>query len=215
MSRATRIALIILLLWIAVALYWLQGVQQATQVVRREPSEQLRRREVTQPPIATPTDAPVPAKLYWASASGETLEAVELELPLSADPAQRAKQLLDALIAKSPEDRPRILPADATLLEFYLLPGGVAIADFSGPLATALPSGILSERLAVDSITRTLAENVPQVQRLKIVVVGQEMETLAGHLDLTGFFDLRLAPEAKSEEKSAAQITGTSEPKQP
>jgi hypothetical protein len=206
MTRATRIALGILLLWIAVALYWLQGVQQATQVVRREPSEELLRREVTQPPIATPTDTTVKARLYWASRSGEWLEPVETELPLSADPALRAKQLLDALIARSPDDRPRVLPADATLLELYLLPGGVAVADFSGALANSLPSGILSERLAVDSITRTLAENVPQILRLKIVVQGQEMETLAGHMDLTGFFELRAPADAKPQEKSAARL---------
>jgi len=40
----------------------------------------------------------------------------------------------------------------------------------------------------VNSITRTLEANVPQVQRLKILIHGQEVETLAGHLDLTGTF---------------------------
>jgi hypothetical protein len=39
--------------------------------------------------------------------------------------------------------------------------------------------------LAVNSIARTLEANVPQVQRLKILIHGQEVETLAGHLDLT------------------------------
>jgi hypothetical protein len=29
---------------------------------------------------------------------------------------------------------------------------------------------------------------VPQVQRMKILIHGQEVETLAGHLDLTGSF---------------------------
>jgi hypothetical protein len=80
------------------------------------------------------------------------------------------------------------LPPDAVLLAFYLLPDGLAIADFSEPLATSTPSGIQSEQLAVDSITRTLEANVPRVQQLKILIHGQEVETLAGHLDLTGTF---------------------------
>jgi hypothetical protein len=42
--------------------------------------------------------------------------------------------------------------------------------------------------MAVDSITKTLAANVPQVRRLKILIHGQEMETLAGHLDLSQAF---------------------------
>jgi hypothetical protein len=47
---------------------------------------------------------------------------------------------------------------------------------------------VQSEQLAVDSITKTLEANVPQVRRLKILIHGQEVETLAGHLDLTGMF---------------------------
>jgi germination protein M len=70
-------------------------------------------------------------------------------------------------------------------LAFYLLPDGTGIADFSEALASSIPSGIESEQLAVDSITRTLAANVPPVLRLKILIHGQEVETLAGHLDLT------------------------------
>jgi hypothetical protein len=48
----------------------------------------------------------------------------------------------------------------------------------------------------VNSITRTLEANVPQVQRLKILIHGQEMETLAGHLDLTGTFVVNTKPAA-------------------
>jgi hypothetical protein len=82
----------------------------------------------------------------------------------------------------------RTLPPDAALLAFYLLPDGTAIADFSEALGTATPSGIQSEQMAVDSIARTLEANVPKVRRLKILIHGQEVETLAGHLDLTQAF---------------------------
>jgi len=88
----------------------------------------------------------------------------------------------------------RTLPPDAVLLAFYLMPDGTAIADFSEALATSIPSGIVSEQLAVNSITRTLEANVPQVQRLKILIHGQEMETLAGHLDLTMAFVVNTYP---------------------
>jgi germination protein M len=88
----------------------------------------------------------------------------------------------------------RTLPPDAALLEFYLLPDGTGIADFSEALATSVPSGIQSEQLAVDSIARTLEADVPQVQRMRILIHGQEMETLAGHLDLTGTFVVNTKP---------------------
>jgi hypothetical protein len=82
------------------------------------------------------------------------------------------------------------------LLAFYLLPDGTGIADFSEALATSVPSGIASEQMAVDSIARTLEANVPQVRRLKILIHGQEVETLAGHLDLTGAFVVATKPVA-------------------
>jgi len=73
------------------------------------------------------------------------------------------------------------------------LPDGTAIADFSDTLSTGTPSGIMSEQLAVDSIARTLEKNVSGLRRLKILIHGQEVDTLAGHVDLTGFFDLNSA----------------------
>src|SRR5438034_1291056 len=82
----------------------------------------------------------------------------------------------------------RTLPPDAVLLAFYILPDGTAIADFSEALATSIPSGIASEQLAVDSMARTLEASVPEVKRLRILIHGQEVETLAGHVDLTGTF---------------------------
>jgi hypothetical protein len=127
--------------------------------------------------------------MYWLSASSpDTLEATPIQLPLSANPVERSKQLLNALIAMAPAPERRTLAADATLLAFYIQPDGTAIADFSDELSTGTPSGILSELLAVDSITQTLGANVAGIQQLKILIHGQEAETLAGHVDLSGLF---------------------------
>jgi spore germination protein GerM len=121
---------------------------------------------------------------------------VQVQLPLSADPVQRSRQVLEALIANPPTNGQRTLPVATELLGFYVLPDGTAVADFSDALASETPSGILSEQEAVDSIAKTLASNVPSLRRLKILIHGQEAETLAGHVDLTGFFDLNTAAAA-------------------
>jgi len=192
MSRRLKMTGIILLVAVVIGAFYFSALRQRVRrLSEAAPSEEQIRREVVQPPLATPTDVRVKAKLFWASTiSAATLEPVEMELPLSADPVQRSKQLLNALIAAaSPEQR--TLPPDAELAEFYLLPDGTAVADFSDTLATATPSGILSEQLAVDSIVKTLGANVPAVQRLKILIHGQEAETLAGHVDLTVIFPVR------------------------
>jgi spore germination protein GerM len=161
----------------------------------QQQSEEQARRELAQPITINPGDPRVKAKLFWASDTMDsTLVPVTVELPLSKDPVLRSKQVLNTLLAGPVDAEFRTLPPDALLLAFYLLPDGTAIADFSEALATSVPSGIVSEQLAVNSITRTLEANVPQVQRLKILIHGQEVETLAGHLDLTGTFVVSTKP---------------------
>ena len=127
--------------------------------------------------------------MFWASDEDEsTLSPITVDLALSPVAVLRAKQVLNTLLAGPVNSDLRTLPADAALLAFYLLPDGTGVADFSEALGTSTPSGIQSEQRAVDSITRTLEANVPQIKRLKILIHGQEVDTLAGHLDLTQLF---------------------------
>jgi len=159
-------------------------------------TEDQARREVLAPSISTPTDTKEQAKIFWASGE-DRVAPTAVELPLSADPVQRSKQVLEELISSPSTPEQRTIPSDTTILAFYILPDGTAIADFSDALVTEIPSGISSETMAIDSIARTLDSNVPSLHRLKILIRGQEVDTLAGHLDLTGFFDLNSeAPQA-------------------
>jgi hypothetical protein len=186
--------LIVAVLAAAIYLPVLRGrVKRAARL--QQQSEEQARRELAQPIAVNPSDPRVKAKLFWASDTiDSTLVPVTVELPLSRDPVLRSKQVLNTLLAGPVDTELRTLPPDALLLAFYLLPDGTAIADFSEALATSVPSGIVSEQLAVNSIARTLEANVPQVQRLKILIHGQEVETLAGHLDLTGTFVVSTQP---------------------
>jgi hypothetical protein len=181
---------------IAAAIYFpilRRRVKRAARL--QQQSEEQARRELTQAIPVNPSDPRVKAKLFWASdAEDSTLAPVTIELPLSNDPVLRSKQVLNTLLAGPVDPELRTAPPDAVLLAFYLLPDGTAIADFSEALATSIPSGIVSEQMAVDSIARTLEANVPQVQRMKILIHGQEVETLAGHLDLTGTFVVNTKP---------------------
>jgi hypothetical protein len=146
----------------------------------------------------------VKAKIFWAAGS-DRIAPVEVQLPLSADPVERSRQLLHKLTVDPPTPGQRTIPADATVLGFYILPDGTAIADFSEALSSEMPSGILSEEMAVNSIAQTLGNNLPALRRLKILIHGQEVDTLAGNVDLTGFFELNpptaaaAAPAAKSQ----------------
>jgi hypothetical protein len=189
-SRGLKTTIVILIALVMAGLITLPGLRRAIQRMSKSPkTEEEARREVMQVPISTPTDVKVKAQMFWLSASPSgSLEPATVEIPLSADPVERSKQLLNALIIMAPAPERRTLPADATLLAFYIQPDGTGIADFSDVVQTATPSGILSEELAVDSIVQTLGANGTGIQRMKILIHGQDAETLAGHLDLSGVF---------------------------
>lgn len=188
-----KIVLGILTVAVLIGLASLGRLHQRMKTLSENPhADEQARREVMAAPVATPTDVTTQAEMFWQSGADQ-LAPVAIKLPLSADPVERSKQVLDALIAQ-PTPQQHTLPSDTTVLGFYILPDGTAIADFSDALATETPSGIASEQTAVDSIVDTLKANVPSLRRLKILIHGQEVDTLAGHVDLTGFFDLNSAP---------------------
>ncbi len=206
MSRGLKTTIAILGALVVLGLITLPSLRLAIQRNKGNPrTEEQARREVMQVPITTPTDVKVQAQMYWLSANSPgSLEATTIELPLSADPVERSKQLLNALIVMVPAPERRTLPADATLLAFYIQPGQTAVADFSDALASGTPSGILSEQLAVDSITQTLGANMTAIHQLKILIHGQDAESLAGHVDLSGMFPV---PSPESANAPAAPTT--------
>ena len=201
--------LVALVIAVAIAAIYLpilrRNIRQAAKLQQR--SEEQARRELTQPTVINPGDPRVKAKLFWASGAADgSLAPVTVELPLSSDPVLRSKQVLNTLLAGPVDTEARTLPPDAALLAFYLLPDGTAIADFSEALATSTPSGIESEQMAADSLTKTLEGNVPEVRRLKILIHGQEVETLAGHLDLSQPFIVSNNPAPMPRASAPAEI---------
>ena len=213
MSRGLRTTIAILAVLVVFGLITLPSLRQAIRrISAAQRTEEQARRDVMQVPVSTPSDVNVKAQMYWLSAASPvTLEASTIELPLSADPVERSKQLLVALITNVPSPSQRTLPADAILLAFYLQPDGTGVADFSDALSAETPSGIQSEQLAIDSIARTLGANVNTIRRLKILIHGQEVDTLAGHLDLSGLFPVSSPSAAAAPASVSPDATATTD----
>jgi Sporulation and spore germination len=193
MPRNLQITLTILAVAVIIGLVSLRSLQnRMTRLAQTQTTEEQARRELLKPQLTSSSDVVSQTKIFWADGP-DHIAPSQVALPLSADPAKRARQVIDALILQTPSPDQRTLPSDATLLGFYILPDGTAVADFSDALSTGTPSGIISEMQAIDSIARTLENNVTGLRRLKILIHGQEADTLAGHVDLTGFFELNPA----------------------
>ncbi len=70
-----------------------------------------------------------------------------------------------------------------TELRGVFLPGtGLAVIDL-GPQVQSIPRGSDWEQAALFSLANTVIHNFPEIHRMQILVEGQEVPTLAGHLD--------------------------------
>jgi germination protein M len=77
------------------------------------------------------------------------------------------------------------LPAATGLREIYLREDGTAYVDLDRKFVDNHPGGSSAEIETVFSIVNTLTFNFPEIQRVKILVEGEERATLKEHLDLT------------------------------
>lgn len=174
-------------------------------------AEQAATEPLAPPSLAAPSDVPTRVTLYLAemapAAEGETtmpgaartppgeeafgrLVPRSVQVPLASVPSLRAKQLLQAWLAASQERPGSLIPKDAHVREVFVASDGAAYADFSTEMSLHAISGIASESLIVYSIVNTLAANVSEIRQVKILINGQEAETLAGHIDLDRFYTL-------------------------
>jgi len=103
------------------------------------------------------------------------------------DPVLVAKQVLLELFkgpVSAPSDEPLANPGSARLRQLYLLDDGTAVVDLSQDSVRGLPEGIVSELAFIQSVTRSLRENVSQIERVRFLVEGRQVATLAGHVSL-------------------------------
>ena len=160
---------------------------------------QLRRREAGNPRpvaavqhVAPPVSGPMEKVTVWVAHddSGTLLEQ-SVSIPLPGGRQERAQELMRALFdIYSDKNSPHPLAAGAEVHDVYLVDPGLAVIDVSRPFADGQTSGILAEELVVASMIETLSANTPGLLRAKILVDGEERETLAGHADLTGFYEV-------------------------
>lgn len=112
-------------------------------------------------------------------------------IPLPSGRQQRAEELLRALLdSYLAKTSTHPLGPGADVRNVYLVDPGLAVIDLNSAFADGHRSGILVEELTVASLVQTLSTNIPGVTRVKILVDGKERETLAGHADLSRFYDI-------------------------
>jgi hypothetical protein len=139
-------------------------------------------------PVAGPTER---VTLFVAYDDIGVLRAQSAQIPLPSVRQQRAEELLRALLAiYVDKSSPHPLPIGSDIRSVYLVDPGLAVLDMNAAFADGHRSGVLAEELTIASLIQTVSANIPGILKVKILVEGKQRETLAGHADLSGFFDV-------------------------
>ncbi len=189
---------------VVVAGYLAYSLFLSERLRHRDVEETAARQQVPEIPIVDKEGAAqVQIKLFLYR-SGEPvgserfLEEQERSVYRVDDPVLMAKQILQELFKdpRPPEEetdpdaeprKPWVLSL-VRLRQVYLLEDGTAVIDLGFADNQPFPRGILTEMALIESITRTLRANLPEIRRVRFLVEGRERDTLMGHISLARSF---------------------------
>ena len=134
----------------------------------------------TQPVAAPVQGGVIQVQLYVLSSSGTRLETESQEVQLAESLQKQCRQVIELLLSRS-----AAVPEGVELREVFITSQGVAFVDLSQELVANHPGGSSAEELTVFGLSSTLIANFPAIKMVKILVEGREVQSLAGHLDLT------------------------------
>ena len=119
--------------------------------------------------------------LYYANSEGTGLSAVTAEVPKEGG---IARATINQLLAGPSTDSGLvpIIPTGTTLKDINITSDGLCIVDFSSQLVDNYSGDLQNEELMVYSIVNTLTQ-FPTVESVEIRVDGQQVKTIAGHMD--------------------------------
>jgi len=140
------------------------------------------------PPVSGPTEQ---VTLFLAHDEDGTLRPVAAHIPMPSGRQQRAEELLRAVLSRYLEkDSTHVLGPGSEVRSVFLVDPGIAVIDLNSAFADTHRSGVLVEELTVASLIHTITANIQGILRVKILVDGKDRDTLAGHADLSSYYDV-------------------------
>lgn len=98
-------------------------------------------------------------------------------------PEKKAAVLIKELIKGPQAKGVRTLPASTKLRSVELADDGLMIVDLSDDMIKHHPGGSASEMMTVFSLVNTITMNTREVKRVRLMVDGKPIESIAGHID--------------------------------
>lgn len=122
--------------------------------------------------------------LAFGSHGGGGLIEERREIVVMEDAASRARTILEELAAgPGGTDAVATIPLGTRVRSVFFDGTGGAFVDLSSEFVDNHPGGSAGELFTIRSIVKTLSLNFPDVERVSLLVEGEEIETIAGHID--------------------------------
>jgi len=128
--------------------------------------------------------------LYFSSNDEEYLVPEFRQINLSSHIEGQILEVMEELIKGSTIQQPdngkelvNVIPDGARINGARLGEDGTLFLDFSKELKERHPGGSWAEMMTIYSIVDTIIKNFPDIEKVKILIEGKEIETLAGHID--------------------------------
>lgn len=202
MTRRTLIVALIVVPLLVISAFYLRSLVRRTFFENRPGPEAEMTTQLQQQALQSGSNNTRTVTLYFPDYSTGALVGEARTIALAPGAEDQIRQIVLALVAGSQQNHTRALPPSTALRAVFLTQDGTAYLDFSGDVRQDFPVGIGSEVLAIRSVVDSIAGAVPRVRRVKFLVQGQEVDTLDGHADLTGFY----VPDSADAASEAASI---------
>ena len=142
------------------------------------------------PTAANPSDTPPPPQeinLFLLDPTSLTLVPVKTERRLHrTELTKRLSQVVTALIQETPPNFRNTIPRGTLLNETYIDTQQTAYLDFSSHLSEGHIGGTTAELLTITAILKTVFDAFPDdIKQVQILIDGEEVKTLVGHLNLS------------------------------
>jgi spore germination protein GerM len=146
----------------------------------------LKTADTPQPPSSAKESSVVASReviLYFSAVDGQSLVAETRDIAECQRDEDCLRDTVKALIAGPQGELAAILPAQV-VLHGVSVEGSLVSVDFSEDLVSAHPGGTQSELLTIYGLADTLTVNFPHLRQMRVLVDGEPVATLKGHVDL-------------------------------
>ncbi|HDP94494.1 MAG TPA: hypothetical protein ENN40_03930 [Candidatus Aminicenantes bacterium] len=132
----------------------------------------------------SPADT-VDLKLFYMDRTDWRMIPISKRIPRPATRTELYREFLRLLLQPREEDRAPVPEGTQIRALYYVEADRVLVLDFNQALMTGFPGGSRSELEFIQFIVNNICFNFREIRSVRIMVAGNEVKTLSGHIDLS------------------------------